>query len=97
MSFMDGRAFIMALEGGVRFTQAKLRDSRLRKQTEVASCKADMADNADQFCCQFCDFCLSFSGAPVLTISRSPLRSLTAVQKCRLPPSPPCPHHTLGR
>ena len=34
MSFMDGRAFIMALEGRVRFTQAKLRDSRLRKQTE---------------------------------------------------------------
>ena len=93
---MDGRAFIMALEGTVRFTQAKLRDSRLRKQTnrEVASCKADMADNADQLCCQFCDFCLLFSGALVLTISRSPFSTL--VQKCHLPPSPPCPHHTLG-
>lgn len=32
MSFMDDTAFVVALERGVRFTQAKLRDSRPRKQ-----------------------------------------------------------------
>lgn len=94
MSFMDGRAFIMALEGRVRFTQAKLRDSRLRKQTE----KQHLARQTWQimqisFVVNSVIFAFRFLGLLFYQLV-DPLSAL--VHKCHLLPSPPCPHHTLG-